>query len=185
MAESSPDLRAIGDRIQQLLDELQSSTDENAWLRVEEVVRLVTELYGAGLARILDLAADDALVNRLAGDDLVASLLLIHDLHPDGFASRVARAVDAVAPGIRARGGDVDVVTLDAEQRIVEIVVTATGSGCGSTGPALRDAVSEAVNEAAPDASWVDVSLSERTEPTITPVQLRRKPAGSRARADA
>jgi hypothetical protein len=78
------DLRAVGDRIEALLDQLESTLEARAWEQVEDVVSLVTQLYGGGLARILELAGDDgALRERLADDDLVASLLLLHDLHPD------------------------------------------------------------------------------------------------------
>lgn len=78
------DLRAVGDRIEAGIDRLESSLDPRSWDQVADVLGLVTELYGGGLARILELAGDDgALLDRLAGDDLVASLLLVHDLHPN------------------------------------------------------------------------------------------------------
>ena len=59
--------------------------------------RLV-RLYGAGLARLMGHVRelghlDGALTSRLAGDELLASLLLLHDLHPWPVAERVrARA---------------------------------------------------------------------------------------------
>ena len=85
------DLRATGDRIEQMLDQLESSLDRRSWEQVQDVVSLVTELYGGGLARILELAGqDDALLHKMAEDDLVASLLVLHDLHPLGLAERVA-----------------------------------------------------------------------------------------------
>ena len=52
----------------------------------------VADLYGAGIERILDILfdagrLDDAVLAALAADDLVASLLLVHGLHPYGVAS--------------------------------------------------------------------------------------------------
>ena len=48
--------------------------------RAEELVRLVVDLYGAGLERLLEIVheagrLDDDLLDRLAADDLVAGLL--------------------------------------------------------------------------------------------------------------
>ena len=54
------DLRAIGDRIEELLDELQASADPRMLDRAEEILRLVTELYGAGLARVVELVRERA-----------------------------------------------------------------------------------------------------------------------------
>ena len=85
-------LRAIGDRIEQLLEELRADADPRAYRPAEELLRLVSELYGAGLARVVELAGEHAaagFLGRLAQDDLVASLLLVHGLHPDSLESRV------------------------------------------------------------------------------------------------
>ena len=42
-------LRATGDRIEQALDELHSTADPRTINLAEELLRLVSELYGAGL----------------------------------------------------------------------------------------------------------------------------------------
>ena len=70
-------LRAVGDQIEQLLDELQATADPRSYERAAELLRLVSELYGAGLARVVALAQerDRELVEAFVGDDLVASLL--------------------------------------------------------------------------------------------------------------
>ena len=59
--------------------------------RAEELVRLVVDLYGAGLERLLEIVheagrLDDDLLAQLAADDLVAGLLAVHGLHPDDVA---------------------------------------------------------------------------------------------------
>ena len=64
----------------------------------EELVRTVADLYGAGLERMLDLlhergALTDEALDALAGDDLVAGLLLVHGLHPHDAATRIDLAV--------------------------------------------------------------------------------------------
>ena len=62
--------------------------------RAEELVRLVADLYGSGLERTLSILyelgrLDDEALAALAADDLVSSLLLVHDLHPYDVATRV------------------------------------------------------------------------------------------------
>lgn len=170
------DLHAVGDRIESLLDELRSSTEGRVWLRVEELVRLLTELYGEGMARTLELAAGHPdLVARLARDDLVGSLMVLHDLHPEPLGQRVAAAVEAVTPRLRTAEAAVEITHLDPEAGTVTMTVTATGSGCGSAAGPLADAVRQAVGDAAPDAE-VEVRVVTDPGPTVTPVRLGRKP---------
>ena len=78
-------LRASGERIEQALTELQGCADPRTLNLAEELLRLVSDLYGAGMARMLEIATARApgLVTDFASDELVASLLLVQGLHPD------------------------------------------------------------------------------------------------------
>jgi Fe-S cluster biogenesis protein NfuA len=173
-----PDLHAVADRIESLLDELRSATEGRVWVRVEELVRLLTELYGAGLARTLELADNHPdLIARLGRDELVGSLLVLHDLHPDSLEQRVARAIGSVAPLLGKGGATIEVAALDSDAATVTVTVTAPGSGCGSTGEVLCDTVRQALDDAAPDAT-IEVTLAVDPTPTPTPVRLGRKPVG-------
>jgi hypothetical protein len=84
----SDDWRAAAARIDALIS---SPADE-------ELVRAVTDLYGAGLERLLDLldscgALTDAAVSSIAADELVAGLLLVHGLHPYDASARITAAL--------------------------------------------------------------------------------------------
>ena len=73
------------------------------------------ELHGAGLERILDKLADAgdaglALIDALAEDDLVGSILLLHGLHPLDLETRVRQALDKVRPLLRSHGGNVELL---------------------------------------------------------------------------
>jgi Fe-S cluster biogenesis protein NfuA len=164
----STDLPSIGERIEELLDVLHSSVDPRAWGRVEELVRLLTDLYGAGLVLAVELGGDE-LVARLAADEVGASLLALHGLHPDDLAARVERALASIAPGIRKGGGD---LRLDSTPDGVVHVVLTTAGGCGSTGEALRQQVEQAVWGAAPDAAGVDVRVVVAATAAPTPIRL-------------
>ena len=78
--------------------------------RAEQLVREVVDLYGAGLDRLMRMAVDvdPGAGRRFAADDLVASLLLVHGLHPHDVQRRVADALDSVRPYLGSHGGDVD-----------------------------------------------------------------------------
>src|ERR1700733_7677120 len=108
-------LRASGDRIEQLVEELRATAEPRTCARAEELLRLVTELYGAGLARVVELAGarSPSLVGDLVADDLVASLLLVHGLHPEALAQRVEAALAKVRPLLSSHGGDVELLELD------------------------------------------------------------------------
>src|ERR1700747_2965866 len=98
--------RSAGDRIQTLLD-ASSAGGAAARERAEQLVGEVTDLYGAALERVVRIAAaaEAGVLERLAADDLVASLLLVHGLHPHGVERRVEDALDSVRPYLGSHGG--------------------------------------------------------------------------------
>ena len=97
MTDQARDLRAVGERIEELLGQIRSTGDPATAETAEEVVRLVVELYGAGLERTVTLAGPEVL-ERLVEDELVASLLVLHGLHPKDTRTRVVEALDQVRP---------------------------------------------------------------------------------------
>lgn len=174
------DLRVVGDRIEELLVQLESTLDARAWEQVQDVVSLVTELYGGGLARILELApAEIELRERLADDDLVASLLVLHDLHPLSLDDRVRRALDSVRPYLGSHGGDVEVLHLDGDAGVVSLRLLGSCDGCASSSVTLELAVQAAIEQAAPEIVRIDVqgAADDEPGPVATPVSLGRKPA--------
>ncbi len=174
------DLRVVGDRIEGLLGQLEHDLDARGWEQVQDVVSLVTELYGGGLARILELAGEDsALRARLADDDLVASLLVLHDLHPLDLDARVRRALESVRPYLGSHGGDVEILAIDGEEGVVTLRMLGSCDGCASSSVTLELAVQAAIEEAAPEITRIDVDGGEVAQTgggTSTPVSLGRKP---------
>ncbi len=177
--ESSIDLRAAGDQIEELLEHLEQSVGGRDWERVQDLVSLVTELYGGGLARVLELIGDAPEVReRLADDELVASLLVLHDLHPLGLEDRVRRALESVRPYLGSHGGDVEVVSIDGDAGVVTLKMLGSCDGCASSSVTLELAVQQAIEEAAPEIVRIDVAgAPEAAAGVSTPVSLGRKPA--------
>lgn len=152
--------RTAGDRIETLL-EASSAGGAVARERAEQLVREVVDLYGAGLARVVALL-DAGMLERLARDDLVASLLLVHGLHPHDVDARVRSALDSVRPYLGSHGGDVELVEIvDA---VVRLELTGSCRGCPSSSVTLELAVQDAVRAAAPEIEAIEV-VAAPTEP--------------------
>lgn len=159
-APAAADLRAYGERIEHLL-EASAAAGPLARERADELVRLVVELYGAGLERVLELVhacgrLDDEVLERLAGDDLVASLLLVHGLHPYGLEERVERALDSVRPYLGSHGGDVELLGV-SDDGVVRLQLLGSCDGCPSSSATLTLAVEGAITSAAPEVTRIDV----------------------------
>jgi Fe-S cluster biogenesis protein NfuA/nitrite reductase/ring-hydroxylating ferredoxin subunit len=150
--------RTAGDRIQTLLDAT-STGGAAARERAEQLVREVADLYGAGLARIMAMIEDPALIDRLADDDLVASLLLVHGLHPHDVRRRVSDALDSVRPYLGSHGGDVHL--LDVVGDTVRLQFAGSCKSCPSSAVTLELAVEDAVRAAAPEISSIEVVPAE------------------------
>src|SRR6478609_7387582 len=161
--------RTAGERIQNLLD-ASSSGGAAARERAEQLVREVTDLYGAVLERMMDvaLAADPVLAERFAADDLVASLLLVHGLHPHDVERRVSDALDSVRPYLGSHGGDVSLLAVDDD--VVRLQFQGSCKTCPSSSVTLELAVEDAVRAAAPEISSIEVVAAEtETKPAVIP----------------
>lgn len=155
------DLRATTDRIEALLGELTQSADEPVRARAAELVRLLMEMYGAGLARLMEIVATsdgggaDALLARLGADPQVSGLLLVHGLHPVDLRTRIERALDSVRPALASHGGDV--ALLACEAGVVRLRLLGTCNGCPSSTVTMKLAVERAIADAAPDVAGIEV----------------------------
>ena len=167
----TPDeLRAAGDRIEQLLDQLRASASPRAHEMAEELLRLVTDLYGGALARIVALisATHPDLLDELADDDLVASLMIVHGLHPDDVSARVETALARVRPVLETHGGDVELLDVDPAAGAVRLRLLGSCDGCPSSSVTLQQAVETAIVEAAPEITVIDVEPPAR-DPVLVP----------------
>jgi Fe-S cluster biogenesis protein NfuA len=170
-------LRKSGERIEQALAELQAGADQRSIDLAEELLRLVTELYGAGLARVVEIIAARApdLVDDLTADELVASLLLVQGLHPEPLDVRVEAALHNVRPLLAQHGGDVELLAVDDELGAVKLRLLGSCDGCPSSAATLRGAVEVAITEAAPEVTRIVVEESEPKPQPAVPVTFGRK----------
>ena len=169
------DARKAGERVEALLAELGSQAGPQVAATAEELVGCLVELYGAGLASIVSIiGSDTVLMGRLAADPLVESLLLLHDLHPLPVADRVRRAIDRVMPQLGAHAGTAEFAGLD-ETGVVGIRLELTDHGRQAHAAAVREALEQAVADAAPEAYGVRFDLVTAA-PELPLLQITRRP---------
>src|SRR4051812_20517328 len=159
--------RTAGDRIQTLLD-ASAAGGAVARERAEQLVREVTDLYGAGLERMMGLAvaANPALAEAFTRDNLVASLLLVHGLHPHCVERRISDALDSVRPYLGSHGGDVSLLEVDGD--VVRLQFSGSCKSCPSSAVTLELAVEDAVRAAAPEIASIEVVAAEAPPATTT-----------------
>ena len=104
-------------RMETLLEEIEALKDPNARSKAAEVVQVLLELYGEGLARMMDMIAEgeerEKTFDAFAGDELVSHLLLLHGLHPLDVETRVVRALEEVRPYLQSHGGNVELLGVE------------------------------------------------------------------------
>ncbi len=105
----------------------------------------------------------------------MASLLLAAGIHPRALDQRVEEALERVRPILAAHGGDVELLAVDADAGAVELRLLGSCDGCPSSAVTLQSAVEQAILDAAPDVTRIDVGApSDPADPV--PVSLGTKP---------
>ena len=170
-------LRSDGERIEALVSELAALPDPAVRVKTQELMQLVVGFYGAGLERMLELvdeeAADKAeqLFGRFAEDPLVASVLLLHGLHPVELETRVRSALE------RVRTHGVDATLFEVRNGVARVHVERHANGRGPSSLAIRQAIEQAIEGAAPEVARIDIQGLE--DDPLPLVQLTAKPRSS------
>ncbi len=125
-------------RIEALIQEVARFSDLHARTTTEELVQALLDMYGEGLARILELTAQ----GEAQGSALIAEFA--HD------------ELDGVRPYLKAHGGSVEFVNI--ENGVAHLRLTGGGcNGCSSSISMLKQALEEAIYNAAPDLDGLQV----------------------------
>lgn len=172
------------ERVQELQTRLESQGDPATRGIAEELVAALVQTYGVGLERILDAlfaAGEDGerIAAGLTEDPLVATLLLIHDLHPVPLEDRVQGALDSVRPYMESHGGNVELLSL--ENGVARINLQGSCSDCSASAVTLELAIKQALEESAPDLEALEVSgvAAQTMGGTGLPMVTGSAPAGT------
>ncbi|HEY3740090.1 MAG TPA: NifU family protein [Bryobacteraceae bacterium] len=162
--------------IETLLSAVESAADPNVRASVQELMRLVMDLHGAGLERTLELihsCGDEGgrMIDKLGRDELVSSLLILYGLHPAALEERVVQALDKVRPRLRSHDGEVELLNI-VEDGSVRLRIEAKGHGCGSTAQALKQLVEESVYQFAPDVTTLVIEGADENPSAFVPLEM-------------
>jgi len=154
------DTEQLVERVEELQSALEACGESVPRGLAEELVSAVVQMYGAGLGRILGTLSEagpegERIAISLLDDPLVATLLLIHDLHPVPLEQRVQQALDSVRPYMESHGGNVELLSL--EDGIARIHLQGSCSDCSASSVTLELAIKQALEEAAPDLEGLEV----------------------------
>ena len=147
-------------RIEALLDEIDSLPDPAVRGKVADVVQGLLALYGEGLRRMLAIVEQDGrtagahLLEAFARDELIAHLLLLHDLHPVDVETQVARALEEVRPYLQSHGGNVELLGVNGD--VARLRLQGSCQGCPSSIMTLKLAIEEAIRKGAPDLEGIE-----------------------------
>jgi Fe-S cluster biogenesis protein NfuA len=171
--------KELQQRVQQigrLVAEIESVSDPALRTTARQLMQTLMELHGAALDRSLEIivgAGDSGgrIINEMARDPLVGSVLVLHGLHPDDLGTRVTKAIERLQNRLRRDGSRVDLLAI--EDGAVHLRVTPPEHACASTSKALRSTVENAVYEAAPDiASLIITGLEGKPATGFVSVEL-------------
>jgi acyl CoA:acetate/3-ketoacid CoA transferase alpha subunit len=160
-ARNGDDPQDAVQRLEALIRALDAHPDRVARETARELLALVLDLHGLGLAKLMGIVSTSeggqTILARLVEDKQVQSMLLLHGLHPEDFQTRVRKAVDRLHPHVGVHGLRLDVV------EITNGTVRLRLHRCGATaidGPVLWSLPSEiegVLVEAAPDIETIQI----------------------------
>lgn len=157
----------VGQRVEELLGSLRAETDVAV---AEQIIRLLVDYYGDGLARVVDIVGPET-VHELIRDPLVESQLILHGLHPLTVDERIEQALDRARPYLGSHAGGVSYDGVDAEG-VARLTLFGSCNGCPSSTVTVKATIESAVLAAAPEVNRVDVA--GQVEPTL--LQIGRRP---------
>jgi Fe-S cluster biogenesis protein NfuA len=155
-SEFQEQVRQLGKLITQF-DQMGEGPQKTA---CKELVQLLMDVHGAGLERIMEIVVESgssgpAIVDELGRDVITSSLLLLYSLHPDDLETRVKKAMERMRPRLRKVSCSADLMLFD--EGAVQIRVTTSGHGCGTSTKDMRAIVEEGVYELAPDVASLEI----------------------------
>ena len=163
------EVRQLVARADVLLNQVESLEEGEAKSTALETIQILFELYGEGLRRIVNQAAqltDTKLLDGYKEDELISHLLLMHDLHPDSIETRVQQALDEVRPYMESHGGNVEL--LGVEAGVAHLRLIGSCHGCMASSTTMKLAVEKAVHKFAPDLLAIEAEGA--VEPPSNPL---------------
>ncbi len=148
------------EKIEGLIAKMDTHADPAVRAGMRELVKCLMEFYGASLERMLELVWESdrgtILMEEFARDKAISPALLLHGLHPIDLNTRVLTALEKVRPYLRSHGGNVELLNVN-DSGEVYLRLDGSCNGCPSSAMTLKLAIEEAIYDAAPDITALNV----------------------------
>jgi Fe-S cluster biogenesis protein NfuA/nitrite reductase/ring-hydroxylating ferredoxin subunit len=147
-------------KIEDLVNTIETVADPNVRASAVELMQSLMELHGAGIERMMQIVFETGesgrqVIDQFGEDDLVASLLLLYGLHPLDLETRMLQALDKVRPYLRSHGGNVELLGIN--DGMARLRLQGSCNGCASSAMTLKLAIEDAIYDAAPDITGLEV----------------------------
>lgn len=151
-----------------LVEQLEQYPDAAVRDQALDLVQIILNFYGESLRRMIATLQSepnrDQILARMANDEVIRSILLIHGLMPVSLYDRVYSKLEDLRPYLISQGCDVELLGVDnsvARMRLIR-------SGKGAPPIAvLKSEIEKALMDVAPDLAGIEVEgLSEKIEAT-------------------
>jgi Fe-S cluster biogenesis protein NfuA len=145
--------------VDKMVRAIEEAKDPVLRANAKELVQALMTLHGQCLERMLEVVGQSgepgkSIIDTFARDGVVKSVLLLYGLHPVDIKTRVLEALETARPSMRSHAATVSLVGID-DAGMVTLRMHGRSEGCGSSASALKQAVEQAIYEAAPDISGI------------------------------
>lgn len=167
-------------KIEQLVSNIERSADPNLRANALALMKVLMDLHGAGLEKMLSLVfqsgpSGQAIIDNFANDQLISSLLLLYGLHPETLHTRLLNTIAKLNDHLQSYGGNLMLSSIN-EDGAVRLHLSGTLHNSVSI-KALQKSVEDAIYEVAPDISSLTIEVSASSAPVL--VQLQRANNGA------
>ncbi|HXU20556.1 MAG TPA: NifU family protein [Verrucomicrobiae bacterium] len=180
MSSNREDQASESLHIERQVERLGSIADPAARAAATDLVASVLELHRCALERMLAIVKQNgsaaAVFAAFEQDELVRSVLLLHDLDRRGIGERVVEMLAELRPKMEKFGAVAEVI--QADENAVRVRVSGMEGGCGSTAETVRSFVEASLIGIAPDAAEITVELAV-VDKTFVPINSIRPAAVS------
>ncbi len=149
-------------RIEQLIVDSEQAADPLVREKTKDLLQTLLDLHSAGLARLIEIVSragepGQAIVQGFTHDELVKPLLLLYGLHPISIEERVKQALDKITPSLGVHGVTAEILSIDTNRVTLNVHHNGNGNSHGSFAATVKQALEEAICEAAPELTEVQI----------------------------
>lgn len=164
-------------KIDDLARRAETLPDARAKAVAIELLQVVMQYHAAALERMLAIVGEspggETVIRSLVEDHLAASILLLHDLHPDSFEVRVADAIHRLRLQLNPRGANVALLGTDGGVVRLRCEIPRNRSI-----PSLKNQIEDTIAAMAPEAAEVIIEGLEEQPPRDGFVPIEKLFAG-------